>query len=790
MTTPTRRRVLLVATALLTILATATAHAEAPVKLPLASHIGLKVDQTTGGNVCTIASKDVCVEPPFENGEPVETGLPGAFYYPRGVAVAPAGNVYVADTNNNRVQELDAAGNFVLMFGKDVNETTGGNVCTAASNDTCKAGESGEAPATFNGPTAVAVDPGSEDIYVADTFNQRVQELTPAGEFVLMIGKGVNETTGGNVCTAASNDTCKAGTESSAGEPGAFLYPGVVAVGPEHTLYVGDFQRVQKFDSAGTFEGEFGVSAHTIGVDQATGNLYVQENTDSQSVIRELKPGGEEIASLTVAPREPGAQTFVTALAAPDAGRLAVAVLEYRPRTNSESSFGRLYDAQTLAKVGGFPIAGRPVVAMAFASSGELYALTGLEILAYGQPLPVGLVTTAATNCEPGPDNGSSATFSCTFHGEANPEGVAETNAWFQWGRTFGFGSNTAVQPIVETVPLNPVVTGLGPNTSFDDRLVGEDHNSKAPELLEGESTTFTTPAVAPRLVGEPSIAAVSNATAVLFAELNPENSETSYRFQYGACEDLEHCPGRVETPVEHSSAYGTTGTTAEIAALQPATAYHYRLLIDGQGGEITGATATFTTARGSVVQASTGPAGEVTASSAVLTGTVDPDGLPATYTFELGVYAGAQTQFSIVSSGSAGAGSSPAQESVPITGLQPGTVYAYRIAAHNGDGSTPGDAATGATATFTTTGVPSVLSSPSVEGLLAIPAIFFPKEEKGSGTSVKTLTNKQKLAKALTACHKLKGKQRAICIKSAHKRYVVNTNAKGKKHAGGKRHG
>jgi hypothetical protein len=53
-----------------------------------------------------------------------------------------------------------------------------------------------------------------------------------------------------------------------------------------------------------------------------------------------------------------------------------------------------------------------------------------------------------------------------------------------------------------------------------------------------------------------------------------------------------------------------------------------------------------------------------------------------------------------------------------------------------------------------------------------------------------KTLTRTQKLAKALKACHKQKGAKRTTCEKAAHKRYVVNTNAKGKKHAGGKRHG
>ena len=48
-----------------------------------------------------------------------------------------------------------------------------------------------------------------------------------------------------------------------------------------------------------------------------------------------------------------------------------------------------------------------------------------------------------------------------------------------------------------------------------------------------------------------------------------------------------------------------------------------------------------------------------------------------------------------------------------------------------------------------------------------------------------------EKLAKALKTCDKDKKKsKRTKCQKQAKQKYVVNTNAKGKKHAGGKKHG
>src|SRR6202042_285466 len=81
--------------------------ATAPVKEILSSHFGAKVNTTTGGNVCLVS-------------ETCRPGTPSpateGFEYPTGVAGAPDGNIYVTDTANQRVQELTATGEFVLMF--------------------------------------------------------------------------------------------------------------------------------------------------------------------------------------------------------------------------------------------------------------------------------------------------------------------------------------------------------------------------------------------------------------------------------------------------------------------------------------------------------------------------------------------------------------------------------------------------------------------------------------------------------------------------------------------------
>lgn len=88
-----------------------------------------------------------------------QTGVqPGGFYGPRGIAIAPNGNVLVTDTGNKRVQLFDPQGRFLSMFGGD-----------------------GTEPGKFKEPVGVAVD-GAGNVYVADTWNRRIQKLDPSGQ--------------------------------------------------------------------------------------------------------------------------------------------------------------------------------------------------------------------------------------------------------------------------------------------------------------------------------------------------------------------------------------------------------------------------------------------------------------------------------------------------------------------------------------------------------------------------------------------------------------------------------
>ena len=127
--------------------------------------------------------------------------------------------------------EFDAWGRFVRSFGWKVNETkvdasapeAQQNVCPVDPGDVCQAGTTSNQPGRgrFASTQGIAID-SAGDVYVVDRPNRRVQKFDPEGHFLLMFGKGVNETSGGNLCPRPGfpEDVCKAG-EIGAG-PGEF----------------------------------------------------------------------------------------------------------------------------------------------------------------------------------------------------------------------------------------------------------------------------------------------------------------------------------------------------------------------------------------------------------------------------------------------------------------------------------------------------------------------------------------------------------------------------------------
>lgn len=81
------------------------------------------------------------------------------FYMPSDIAVDKAGNIYVLDSGNHRIQKFDPEGNFIASFGRQ-----------------------GQGPGEFQYPQSIDID-AEGNIYVADSGNQKVHILKPDGTF-------------------------------------------------------------------------------------------------------------------------------------------------------------------------------------------------------------------------------------------------------------------------------------------------------------------------------------------------------------------------------------------------------------------------------------------------------------------------------------------------------------------------------------------------------------------------------------------------------------------------------
>jgi uncharacterized protein (TIGR03437 family) len=112
---------------------------------------------------------------------------------PSGIHIDPAGNIYIADFGNNRIRKISTTGIITTI--------AGGGTLTSPN-----IGDGGQATsAVLNGPEGVALD-SSNNLYISDSGNNRVRKVTAAGVITTVVGNGTADSTGdGGLATQAAS---------------------------------------------------------------------------------------------------------------------------------------------------------------------------------------------------------------------------------------------------------------------------------------------------------------------------------------------------------------------------------------------------------------------------------------------------------------------------------------------------------------------------------------------------------------------------------------------------------
>ncbi len=610
------------------------------------------------------------------------------FGFPGSVSVDAEGNVYVAQyvgegTELGSIDEFDSEGASI---------------------------------ATFTVPIAksVAVNPSGSIIYAVDGVSNSTIKLTVDPETHAIESEEVLDSEG-STAVAVAPTTGDVIVDDSSEEAHINVYEADAEAGEEPIERFGANEIGQIGESYGVAYSTYGDGKVYV-TDALNDDVHIYAQEPSQPPIVECEPATEIVADAATleCSIEPKAEEIEWRLEYRKAGssgwtRTSGGTLtsagKVKERVSLEPETEYIYRGSATNKVGGE--AGRSAKAR-FMTPVAFELITGLAV--------------------------EITSNSAVVTGEANPEGI-EARSLFDYGFTKSYGSSSESSDDgagMTLVPVSERLEGLEPHMIYHYRLTGENIQGETGNGQDAEFTTLTEPPAV-----NATVSGVTRQSAMLSGTVNPENSKTEYRFEYGTSQSYG-----METPdTSAGEGFGEEVVgPARVSGLRPETTYHFRMVASNEDegilvGTSTTTDQTFTTGAAILPTVGAGEASSVTLTSATISDTVNPEGEPTSWELQLGTdtgYGGARIYGQAVEG----------EETIVLElhNLTPGTTYHYRIVASDEDGST-----SGLDATFTTLGVPSPIVQPPTAILIGTPAIAFPTEP---GKVVKRPAKKKKTSK------------------------------------------